>query len=153
MELLAENKRARFDYDILETFEAGIALKGYEVKSVKSGRMGLVGSRAVVRAAPRRSGTRSAGEVFLAGASIPPYQPLNVPPDYDPAATRKLLLTHEEIKRLVGALREGTTLIPLNAHLKGNLVKIELALARGKKKHDKREDLKKKSARREMREE
>ena len=76
--------------------------------------MTLAGSRAILRG----------GEAFLVGASIPPYQPLNVPPDYTPDATRKLLLAHDEIKRLVGALREGTTLIPLNAHLKGNLVKI-----------------------------
>ncbi len=138
---LAENRRARFDYEILETFEAGIALKGHEVKSVKAKRMGLSGSRAIIRG----------GEAFLVGAQIPAYQPLNVPPDYAVDATRKLLLKHDEIKRLVGALREGTTLIPLNAHLKGNLIKIEIALARGKKKHDKREDMKKKSARREMR--
>ncbi|MBI2888440.1 MAG: SsrA-binding protein SmpB [Candidatus Liptonbacteria bacterium] len=141
MQTLAENRRAKFDYEILETFEAGIVLRGHEVKSIKSGKMGLAGSRAIIRG----------GEAFLVGAQIPPYQPLNVPPDYDPAGTRRLLLTHDEIKRLVGALREGTTLIPLNTHLKGNLIKIELALARGKKKQDKREDMKKKSARREMR--
>ncbi|MBI2623183.1 MAG: SsrA-binding protein SmpB [Candidatus Liptonbacteria bacterium] len=137
---LAENRRARFDYEVLETFEAGVVLKGHEVKSVKAKRMGLAGSRAIIRG----------GEVYLVGAQIPPYQPLNVPPDYAPDATRKLLLKQDEIKHLVGALREGTTLIPLNAHLKGNLIKIELALARGKKKHDKREAIKKRDSRREM---
>ncbi|MCR4328811.1 MAG: SsrA-binding protein SmpB [Patescibacteria group bacterium] len=151
MVILAENKRARFDYDILETFEVGIILKGHEVKSVKSKRMGLAGSRAIIRASARRSGTRSAaGEVFLVGSQIPAYQPMNVSPDYTADTTRKLLLTQDEIKYLVGALREGTSLIPLNVHLKGNLIKIELALARGKKKHDKRQAIKKRTIEREM---
>ncbi|MBM3256825.1 MAG: SsrA-binding protein SmpB [Candidatus Liptonbacteria bacterium] len=141
MQSLAENRRARFDYEILETLEAGIVLKGHEVKSVKSGRMGLSGSRVLLRG----------GEAYLIGAQIPPYQPLNVPETYDPTATRKLLLKIQEITHLIGVLREGTTLIPLRIYLKGNRIKLELAVARGKKKHDKRETLKKKTAAREMR--
>ncbi len=143
MVTLAENRRARFDYEILETCEAGIELTGQEVKSTKVGRMGLVGAHVLIRG----------GEAYLVGAQIPPYQPMNVPSDYDPARTRRLLLKHEEIQHFVGAFREGTTLIPLNAYLKRNLIKIELGLARGKKQKDKREALKKKSALREMRQE
>jgi len=139
---LAENRRARFDYEILETLEAGIELKGHEVKSVKSGRLGIAGSYAVIRG----------GEAWLLNSQIPPYQPKNTPPDYDPTRTRRLLLRSDEIKRLVGVLKEkSVTLVPLNAHLKRGIVKIELGIGRSKKKSDKREVLKKRAAEREMR--
>jgi SsrA-binding protein len=143
METLAENSRARFDYDIREIYEAGIALKGYEVKSVKGGHMGLAGGYALVRD----------GEVWLINAAIPPHQPYNTPPDYDPNHARRLLLTKKEIAYLEGALRQkSASLIPLRAHVKHNLVKIELGLGIARKKHDKRELLKKRAASREIRE-
>lgn len=138
---LAENKKARFDYSILETIEAGIVLYGFEVKAVKSGKMNLTGSYARVKG----------NEVWLVNASIQPYQPGNTPKDYDPERTRHLLLTKSEIKRLTGKEREShLTLVPLRAYIKGRLVKLELGLARHKKTRDKREVTKKREAEREI---
>ena len=142
MKEVARNKRAYFDYEILEKFEAGISLLGREVKSVKSGRINLAGSYAILRG----------GEVWLVGADIPPYQPRNAPQDYDSQRTRKLLLTEKEIKSLAGEIKgTGLTLFPLRAYIKGRLVKIELGLGKGKKKADKRELIKKRETEREMR--
>ncbi len=142
MKDLAENRRARFDYAILETYEAGIELLGTEVKSIKSGRMSLGGSYAVLRG----------GEAWLLNADIPPYQPKNAPPDYDPKRSRRLLLHHSEIKNLMGKLHEkGLTLFPLRAYLQKGFIKIELGLGRSRKKSDKRELLKKRAHEREMR--
>ncbi len=139
---LAENRRARFDYDILEKYEAGLELSGQEVKSAKGGRMNLAGAYAVIRG----------GEAWLLNAHIPPYQPKNAPADYDPARTRRLLLRREEIKDLLGRLHEkGLSLLPLRAYVKRGLVKLELGLGRSRKSKDKREVLKKRSAEREMR--
>ena len=141
MKTLAENKKARFDYAILETIEAGIVLSGFEVKAVKSGKMNLTGSYANVRG----------NGVWLINASIQPYQPANAPKDYDPDRTRHLLLTKKEIKQLIGKEHEsGLTLVPLRAYIKGRLVKLELGLARHKKKTDKREVTKKREADREI---
>ena len=143
METIAENRRARFDYEILETFEAGIELKGFEVKSAKAGRMQLAGSHALVRG----------NELWLLNAHIPAYQPKNAPPDYDPGRSRRLLLHAKEIKRIAGQLKEKKmSIIPLGAYVKKNFLKIELGLGRLKSKTDKRESLKKRDARREMRE-
>ncbi|MBI2010897.1 MAG: SsrA-binding protein SmpB [Candidatus Colwellbacteria bacterium] len=142
MKEVARNKRAYFDYEILERFEAGISLLGQEVKSVKSGRINLAGSYAILRG----------NEVWLVGADIPPYQPQNAPEDYDPQRTRKLLLTEKEIKTLTGEIKgTGLTLVPLRAYIKGRLIKLELGLARGKKKADKREVIKKRETEREIR--
>jgi len=142
MKEVARNKRAYFDYEILEKFEAGISLLGQEVKAIKSGRINLAGSYAILRA----------GEVWLLGADIPPYQPRNAPQDYDSQRTRKLLLTEKEIKSLAGEIKgTGLTLVPLRAYIKGRLVKIELGLGKGKKKADKRELIKKRETEREMR--
>ncbi len=139
---IAENRRARFDYEVSEMFEAGIELKGFEVKSAKAGHIQLAGSHALVRGR----------ELWLLNSQIPPYQPKNAPPDYDPGRTRRLLLHAEEIKRLAGIVKEKkSSLIPLRAYVKNNLVKIELGLGRPKKKSDKREILKKRSHEREMR--
>jgi len=141
MHILAENRRALFDYEILETYEAGIALRGFETKSVKQGRMNLVGSYAVIRG----------GNALLIGADIPPYQTKNTPREYDPKATRKLLLHRNEIRHLAGKLHEkGLALIAIRAYLKKNLIKLELGLGRARKKSDKRELLKKRAAEREM---
>ena len=136
MESLAENRRARFDYEISETIEAGIELLGQEVKSVRSGQMNIAGSHALLRG----------NEAWLLNATIPPYQPLNAPENYDPKRTRRLLLKKEEIKSLVGKIKEKYSLIPLSAYSKNNRIKIERGLGKPRKKHDKRELLKKRDA-------
>ncbi len=142
MKNLALNKRARFDYEILETIEAGISLLGFEVKATKAGKINLSGSYAQVKG----------NEVWLINATIGPYQPKNTPKDYDPERTRRLLLTKKQIQALTGKTHEaGLTLVPLRAYIKGRLVKIELGLARHKKKHDKREVIKKRDVDREIR--
>lgn len=135
------NKRAFFDYQIGETYEAGIELKGFEVKAVKTGRVNLLGGYVVIRG----------GEVFLINVDIPPYQPGNTPPDYDPRRSRRLLLRAAEIKALTGQTHKtGLTLVPLKVYTKNRRVKILIGLGRGKKKADKRETIKKREAKREM---
>lgn len=142
MATIAENRRARFDYEISETYEAGIALQGHEVKSVKNGQFQIAGGRVLIRG----------GEAYLVNSHIPPYQPKNAPSDYEEDRARRLLLTKDEINKLTGALQEkGRLLIPLRAFIKNRFVKIELGLARAKKKSDQREALKKKSHEREIR--
>lgn len=142
MEIYSENRRARFDYEFLETFDAGIELLGLEVKSVRSGKASIAGSFVVIRG----------GEAFLLGADIPPYQPNNLPPGYEADRTRKLLLKKEEIARLAGAGNaERLTIVPLKLYNKHGLVKLELALARSKKKADKRQAIKKREVKREIR--
>jgi len=109
MKVLAENKRARFDYQILETFEAGIVLNGQEVKAAKEGKASLKGAFLVFKGE----------EPYLINANIPPYQPKNAPPDYDPERARKVLLKKREIKYLLGKSKEkGLTLIPLRLYTK-----------------------------------
>lgn len=133
---IAENRRARFDYDVLETYEAGIELTGQEVKSAKGGRMNLAGSYAIVKN----------GGVSLLNASIPAYQIKNAPADYDPDRSRRLLLKQKEIKGLFGKLHEkGLTLVPLSAYVKNGFIKVGLGLGRSRKKSDKREVLKKRA--------
>jgi len=142
VEIIAENRRAKFDYKITDKFEAGIELRGLEVKSAKNGRLNLAGSYAILRK----------NEAWLINADIPPYQPKNTPADYESSRSRRLLLRHEEIKNLIGKLREKSfSLIPLRAYLKGGFIKIELGLGKSRKKKDKREILKKRAAEREMR--
>lgn len=144
MKKLAENKKAYHEYEILEKYEAGIVLNGQEVKSIRSGRASLKGSYVILRN----------GELYLLGASIPAYQPLNAPPDYNPERSRKLLLKKAEINRLIGKSKEkGLTLIPLQIYTKNARIKVMFAVARGKKKQDKREIIKKREAEREMRRE
>ena len=142
MRIFAENKKAYFDYQILEKFEAGIVLAGYEVKSIKSGRINLAGSYVIIKNE----------EAYLINASIPPYQPKNVPPEYDPSRQRKLLLKKKEIKYLIGKTRQkGLTLVPLKMYTKKREVKLEFGVAKGKKKADKRELIKKREVKREIR--
>lgn len=139
---LAENRRARFDYALSDTLEAGIELLGAEVKSVKSGQMNLAGSYALARG----------GEIWLVNAKIPPHQPKNAPPDFASDRPRRLLLHASQIKELSGKLQEkGWSLVPLRAYLKKGLVKLELGLGRSRKARDKREYLRSKAADREMR--
>ncbi|MDO8504506.1 MAG: SsrA-binding protein SmpB [Candidatus Liptonbacteria bacterium] len=141
MSVLAENRKARFDYEISETIEAGVKLLGFEVKSAKAGRMQLPGSYAIIRG----------GEAYLVNATIPAFQPKNAPADYDPTRARKLLLHKKEIARLAGLLEDKKYLVPLNARLNHGLIKLELGLGRHRKKSDKREVIKKRAHQREMR--
>jgi SsrA-binding protein len=140
--VIAENKRARFDYDIADTYDAGIELYGYEVKSAKGGRLQIAGGRVLIRG----------GEAWLVNSHIPPYQPKNTPAEYEEDRARRLLLTKKEIKEVTGALQEkGKMLVPLRAYIKHGFIKLELGLGRPRKKSDKREILKKRSHEREMR--
>ena len=140
----AENRKARFDYEILEKYEAGIELLGVEVKSVRGGQMSLEGSFVIVRG----------GEAFLINANVPPYQPKNAPKDYDSLRNRKLLLTKKEIKGLASNEKnKSLTIVPISVYNKGRKIKIEIALVKGKKKRDKRESIKKRETLREIRRE
>ena len=142
MKEVAKNRTATFDYAILEKFEAGIELLGFEVKAVKAGKMNLTGSYAQIKG----------NEVLLINADIQPYQPKNTPKNYDQERTRRLLLTRKEIESLTGKIHEaGLTLVPLRAYIKGRLVKLELGLAKHKKKADKRETIKKRDIDRDIR--
>lgn len=147
MKTLAENKKALFDYEILEKFEAGIALLGQEVKSIRLGRINLRGSYVVLK----HSKAGKNPEVFLIGASIPPYQPKNAPSDYDQQRSRKLLLTKKEINYLIGkSSQKGLTMIPLKVYTKKDKIKVGFAIGRGKKKFDKRKTIKKREIEREI---
>ncbi len=141
IKIIAENRKARHDFTIHETFEAGIALTGTEVKSLRAGRANMKDSYAQV--------TRNA-EVFVYNLHISPYEHGNIF-NHDPLRNRRLLLHREEIRRLIGKVKEkGYALVPLKLYFKHGLVKLELALATGKKLYDKRQDLAKKDAKREM---
>ena len=138
---LVENKKAYFNYEILEDYEAGIELLGREVKAIKTGQGSLDGSFVSVRG----------GEVFLLGAFIPPYQPGNQANGYDPHRARRLLLTKKEINELAGKEKEkGLTLVPISMYNKTNHIKLKLGIGRGKKKFDKRATIKKRDVEREI---
>jgi len=137
---IATNRRARHDYQIEEVFEAGIALQGSEVKTLRGGKASLQDAYAVVRD----------NEVFLMGVHIPPYPQASMQ-NHEPTRSRKLLLHRAEIKRLIGKTAErGLTLVPLRLYFKANKVKVEIALARGKRTYDKRQTIAKREAEREM---
>jgi SsrA-binding protein len=141
MKSLANNKRAFFDYQILDTLEAGIVLTGQEAKSAKTGGLQLSGSYARV----------AGGEAVLLNARIKPYAFASGLESYDPEQTRKLILHKSEIDRLLGRLQEkGLTLLPLEAYVKNGRVKIKLGLGRAKKKLDKRETIKKREVTRKI---
>jgi len=138
---LLENKKAFFDYEVLEKFDAGIKLLGFEVKALKLKRGSLIGSHVIVRG----------GEAFVVGMQIMPYQPNNTPTDYDPARTRKLLMKKKEIEQLsVKDSQKGLTLVPLTIYTKNGLIKMSLGIARGLKKYDKREKIKKRDTKRDV---
>jgi SsrA-binding protein len=138
--VLGTNRKARHDYHIEEVFEAGIALTGSEVKSLREGRANLKDSYAALE----RDG------VYLLNCHVSPYGPANRF-NHDPLRPRKLLLHRYEIRRLIGKVQEkGLTLVPLSLYLKNGRVKVELALARGKKQYDRREDLKRRVQEREV---
>jgi SsrA-binding protein len=139
--VVVSNRKARHEYHILDTFEAGISLKGTEVKSLRKGNANLLDSYAVVKN----------GEVWLLGLHISPYEQGNIN-NHEPTRTRKLLLQRKQIRKLVGNVREkGLTLIPLSIYFKGPYAKVELALAQGKKHYDKREAISRRDAERELR--
>lgn len=141
MNEISVNRRAYFDYEILETYEAGIELLGHEVKSVKTGHINLAGSFAVIRKE----------EAWLISATIPPYQSKNTTSSYEPTRSRRLLLHKSEIKELVGkTAQKGLTIVPLKVYTKHSRVKILIGLARHKKKADKREAIKKRETEREI---
>lgn len=137
---IARNPKATHDYHILETWEAGLVLTGTEVKSLRSGKASIKESYARVKN----------GEVYVEGLNITPYEQGNRY-NHDPVRARKLLLHRREIERLIGATeRQGLTLVPLELYFKDGRAKLAIALARGKKAHDRREDIKKRDADREM---
>ena len=137
---IAENRRARHDYNLLDRFEAGIVLTGTEVKSLREGRVTLAQAYADVRG----------NEVWLIGADISTYDQGNIA-NHEPARDRKLLLHRGEIATLIGKVRErGQTLVPTRLYFKDGRVKVELALAKGKEKGDKRRDIADREAKRQM---
>ena len=139
VKLIANNKKAYHDYFIEETFEAGIALHGTEVKSLRMGKCSVKESFLRIEK----------GEVYVYNMHISPYEKGNIF-NKDPLRTRKLLLHKSEIRKMTGAIaQKGYTIVPLKVYLKGSLVKVEIGLARGKKLYDKRQDIAKKDQRRE----
>lgn len=138
---IVDNKKAFHDYFIEERFEAGVVLEGWEVKSIRAGRVQLKEAYVIVRS----------GEVFLFGAHISPLPTASTHIHPDPVRTRKLLLNADEIKRLIGKVeRAGYTLVPLNLHYLKGRIKCEIGLAKGKKQHDKRESEKQRDTQREI---
>jgi SsrA-binding protein len=138
--IIATNRKARHDYSVMDTFEAGVMLTGTEVKSLRLGRASLVDGFATI----------DDGEVFLRNVHIPEYEQGSWT-NHEPRRTRKLLLHKAEIERLIGKTKEsGLTLVPLSLYFSSGKVKVELALARGKKSYDKRQDLARRDADREV---
>lgn len=141
MKIITDNRKARHDYTIIETYEAGIALQGTEVKSMRAGKANMKDSFATI----------TNGEMFLYNMHISPYEQSNTFRALDPLRTRKLLMHRQEIMRLLGKIKEqGLTLVPLKAYFKGDKIKIELGLCKGKKLYDKRDVAAEKSAKREI---
>ncbi|MGB3404577.1 MAG: SsrA-binding protein SmpB [Microcoleaceae cyanobacterium] len=139
--VLSDNRKARYLYEILETYQAGIELRGTEVKSIRAGRVNMQDGYAHVRN----------GEAWLMNVHISPYQSASGYFNHDPRRSRKLLLHRQEINKLIGKIeQQGLTLVPLKMYLKNGRVKVDIALARGKKVHDKREDIKRRDDKRTM---
>ena len=141
-EIYAENKKVYFDYEILETLEAGLVLLGFEVKAVRAGYMSIKGAYVVID--PK-------GEVSLIGAHIPAYQPNNTPDHYKPDRSRKLLLKKREIDYLIGKFHQkGLTFVPLRVYNKGAKIKLEFGIGKGKRQYDKKETIKERENKREI---
>ncbi|MBD3880587.1 SsrA-binding protein SmpB [Phormidium tenue FACHB-886] len=139
--IVADNRQARFEYEIMETFEVGVELKGTEVKSIRNGKANLRDGFALIRN----------GEIWLHNVHISPHETTSQVFNHDPRRTRKLLMHQQEIRKLIGQVEQkGLTLVPLKMYLKRGWVKLTIALVRGKKLHDKREDLKRKQEKREI---
>ncbi len=144
MATLVANKKAHISWEITDRFDAGIELFGFEVKSLKNGQGSLDGASVGIRGA----------EAFLLGATIPPYQVANTAPGYDATRARRLLLRRDEIDTLLGIeSQKGQSLVPLSFYAKNNLIKLEIGVGRHKKKHDKRESIKKREVDRDIRRE
>lgn len=138
----AENRRARFDYEIIETFQAGIVLSGFEVKSVRAGKVSITGAHCGVLD----------GEMKIIGMTIDLLQPKNAPEGYEPSAPRTLLLSKKEREQIARASKErGATCVPLAVFTHKNLIKVDVAIVRGKKLRDKRETIKKRDVERDVR--
>ena len=143
---LAQNKKAGFDFEILDKYEAGLVLHGHEVKAVRAGQVSLKGSFISIRTKNGKT------ELYLIGAQISPYKAAGPMPDYNQTRERKLLLKKGEINQLLGKkTKEGLTLIPLKIYTNHSFLKLEFAIARGKKKFDKREAIKKREVDRNLR--
>ena len=142
MAVLIDNRKAHFDYEILEKYEAGIELLGFEVKSIKNKHGSLEGAYVIVRG----------GEAFVQNMLISPYQEKNTPKGYEPRRHRRLLMSKVEITKL-SQISKGLTIVPISVYTKSNLIKISIAVVRGKKKYDKRESIKKRETDRTMRRE
>jgi SsrA-binding protein len=141
MPMLIENRKVYFDYEVLEKFEAGLVLVGWEVKSLRNKRGNIAGSHIIIRG----------GEAFIVGISIPPYQAKNLPADFEENRTIKILLSKKEINYLAGKTHKtGLTMVPLKLYTKGRKIKMEIALVKGKKKFDKRETIKKREDKRKI---
>ena len=139
--VITDNRKARFLYEILETYEAGIQRMGTEVKSIRGGKINLQDGYALIRN----------GEVWLINVHISPYTTSSQYFNHDPRRTRKLLLHRQEIRKLIGKVeQQGLTLVPLKMYLKRGLVKVSIGLGKGKKLHDKREDLKRRDDQRDI---
>jgi SsrA-binding protein len=141
--ILIDYRKAHFEYEILETYEAGIELLGFEVKALRAKHASLDGSYVLIRG----------GEAWIQNMLISPYQEKNTPAGYEPRRHRRLLLKKKEISALAHAGEgqgKGLTIVPISMYLKRNLIKVSVAVVRGKKKHDKRETTKKREANREM---
>ncbi|MEN9913286.1 MAG: hypothetical protein RLY66_694 [Candidatus Parcubacteria bacterium] len=133
MVTLIDNGKIHFDYEVMETFDAGIELQGFEVKAIKAKKGSLEGAHVVVRG----------GEAFAVNMFVPPYQENNTPEGYEPRRNRRLLLTNEEIKKLADLESgKGLTIVPIKVYNKSNLLKVSIGVVRGKKKYDKRESIK-----------
>ena len=138
---LAQNKKAGFNYEILERYEAGIELLGYEVKAIRAGHASLDGSHVTVRG----------GEAYLIGSSITPLQPKNAPEGIDDRRNRRLLLNKSEITELAAkGEQKGLTIVPISMYNKKRTIKVEIAVVRGKKEFDKRETMKKRESDRDI---
>jgi SsrA-binding protein len=136
-----QNKKAHFDFEFLEQYEAGVVLHGYEVKAVRAHKANLNGAYVIIRG----------GEAFLVNATISPYQVANTPKNYDPERARKLLLTKKQLAELEqGSEKQGLTIVAIKWYNKNRKLKLQIALAHGKKKADKRETIKDRDNKREI---
>lgn len=141
MSTLVHNKKASFNYEFVERLEAGIELMGTEVKSLRNGNGTLEGAYIIIRG----------GEAFISGMTIPPYQVNNTAKDYEPERLRKLILTKNEIEKLAGIeSKKGLTIVPVSMYNKNRKIKVDIAIARGKREFDKRETIKKRDSDREI---
>ncbi|MCX7991748.1 MAG: SsrA-binding protein SmpB [Proteobacteria bacterium] len=140
IKIISDNKKARFNYEIVESFEAGIVLKGSEVKSIRLGKVNIQDAFCLIRN----------GEAFIHNMNIQPY-PYSTYENHEPTAVRKLLLHKREIMRLIGKIQQkGYSLVPLKLYFKSGKIKIEIALARGKKEYDKKQKIKEREEKREI---